>query len=181
MKLALFLVLLSAVLKISDSAGIETGAVIKDKIVCTSDSPDFIAHPTRCELYYDCANSKPHGTSMASWETYEAVCSSYKDQLFNNDTKRCEHYSMVECGNRFEPIYRCDYRLEGYPRIPCNVYNPSCKGRPDGLNPWVPRYESPYFVVCKSNRTVYQGMCYFYNGYAFIFDVKLRTCVIYMG
>ena len=47
--------------------------------------------------------------------------------------------------------------------IPCHVRFPSCKGLPNGLNPWVGREGSPYYAVCSNERVVYHDMCDFEN------------------
>ncbi|XP_041349873.1 peritrophin-1-like [Gigantopelta aegis] len=140
---------------------------------CTPGSTAIIPHPTKCAQYYDCSDN----TEVFRWPLHLKECP--YSRVFNTETKRCEHYSMVKCGEREEPISHCDYdayQCRSAHCIPCNVRYPSCKGLPDGLNPWVGREVSPYFVVCNNNRTVYQGQCHQDNSY-YLFDAVKKTCV----
>ena len=59
--------------------------------------------------------------------------------------------------------------------IPCEVRFPSCKGLPDGLNPWLGREMSPYYVLCNAERALYQGMCDNSQGTQ-LFDPEKRLC-----
>ena len=64
--------------------------------------------------------------------------------------------------------------------IPCNVRFPSCKDLPDGLNPWVGREYSPFFVLCEKQRPLYHGQCDNSKGTQ-LFDPVKRVCTEMTG
>lgn len=43
--------------------------------------------------------------------------------------------------------------------IPCSVFLPPCRGLNDGFQSWPGRTHSPYYVVCKNERTIDKGIC----------------------
>lgn len=43
--------------------------------------------------------------------------------------------------------------------IPCSVSFPPCRGLNDGFQSWPGRTDSPYYVVCKNERTIDEGVC----------------------
>ncbi|XP_069142701.1 uncharacterized protein [Argopecten irradians] len=99
--------------------------------------------------------------------------------LYDEDSKQCAHPDSVKCGDRFEPKDPCDYtanQCEGPNCVPCSARHPSCSGRPDGLNVWPGREQTPYFVVCRGERVIYQGLCPHGNK-GRIFDPKASGCV----
>ncbi|XP_069100906.1 uncharacterized protein [Argopecten irradians] len=99
--------------------------------------------------------------------------------LYDEDMKRCAHPDFVKCGDRFEPKDPCDYKAnqcEGPNCVPCSARHPSCSGRPDGLNVWPGREQTPYFVVCRGERVIYQGLCPQGNK-GRIFDPEASGCV----
>ena len=57
---------------------------------------------------------------------------------------------------------------------------PSCKGLPDGLNPWVGREYSPFFVLCEQQRPLYHGQCDNSKGTQ-LFDPVKRVCTEMIG
>ena len=81
----------------------------------------------------------------------------------------------MHCMTIFSPgEYKAEQCLRAHCR-PCYIDNPSCRGKPDGLNPYPYRDGSPYYIVCADQRLVYKGMCapighQYYNK-------ELRTCV----
>ncbi|XP_046555131.1 uncharacterized protein LOC124264429 [Haliotis rubra] len=146
--------------------------------VCTTTGKNLIAHPTKCAQYYNCS-APTVVRHRYSWEAHLQECN--YPQLYNPDTQRCEHYSMVQCGNRSEPLGYCEYdwnRCAGsrYCGPPCHVYNPTCRNLSDGLNVYEYRINSSYFVVCVNQRLVYTGQCPYLGPGTPRFDPKLRTC-----
>ncbi|XP_067685005.1 uncharacterized protein [Haliotis asinina] len=142
-------------------------------VICLPGSRALIPHPENCAQYYNCSAPR----QGYKWPQHLRECPF--SQLYNVMTKQCEHYSMVKCGDRQEPISHCDYRAnqcEAAHCIPCIVRYPSCKGLPDGLNQWVGREDSPYYVVCEGGRMVYSGMCTQEYGPQ-IFDKLRKMCV----
>ncbi|XP_048257686.1 uncharacterized protein LOC125383481 [Haliotis rufescens] len=102
-------------------------------------------------------------------------------QLYNPGTQRCEHYSMVQCGNRMEPLGKCEYaRYACLGSVncgpPCFVNNPTCRFLPDGLNAYENRPGSSFYVVCVNQRLVYTGECHDNGTGTPVFDVNLRAC-----
>lgn len=63
--------------------------------------------------------------------------------------------------------------------IPCHIRYPSCEGYADGMNPWKGREGSPQYVVCQSERVVYQGECPRYADTQHIFHPEKKLCVDY--
>ncbi|XP_067684500.1 uncharacterized protein [Haliotis asinina] len=139
--------------------------------ICLTTTQTLIAHPTKCAQYYNC--SAP--AAKLNWEKNLQECQ--PPQLYNPDTQRCEHYSMVQCGNRAEPLGKCEYTryacLGGKDcGPPCYINSPSCRNRPDGLNAYPNRPGSGYYTVCVNQRLVYTGVC----GDSKIFNATLRAC-----
>ncbi|XP_067685006.1 uncharacterized protein [Haliotis asinina] len=140
---------------------------------CPPESTALIPHPSHCAQYFNCSASK-HGYF---WPEHLRECP--YPQLYNDITKQCEHYTMVDCGDRFEPTAQCDYRgnqCEAAHCRPCYLTYPVCKGLPDGLNQWVGMSDSAYFAVCVDERMVYSGMCSQEHGRQ-IFDKVKRMCI----
>ncbi|XP_048739126.2 uncharacterized protein LOC125653602 [Ostrea edulis] len=121
---------------------------------CTFPSDKKLEYAENCARYYDCENKILEGNPKLTECPFPL--------LFDVESQRCDHFSMVQCGTRYEPKDACDYE-DNHCRsahcIPCHVRFPSCKGSPDGLNPWRGRERSPYFVVCQDERVVFQGRC----------------------
>ncbi|XP_071083547.1 uncharacterized protein [Haliotis cracherodii] len=169
--LCLLMVLLAALE--SSSALIAPKSDVDVNPICKTTTETLMPHPTECAQYYNC--SAPAMTIHGRpWEKNRQECP--YPQLYNPETQRCEHYSMVTCGNRTEPLGKCEYAryacLGGKDcRQPCYIYSPSCRNRPDGLNPYANRPMSAHYVVCFNQRLVYTDVC---NGT--IFDAKLRAC-----
>ncbi|XP_005113274.1 uncharacterized protein LOC101859542 [Aplysia californica] len=140
---------------------------------CPRGSTEKKAHPRQCAQYYHCGQPAQERV----WEEHLRECP--YPMLFNLDTRRCEHHSMVDCGTREEPVDPCEYKAnncDGRAQcIPCTVRNPSCRERTDGMNSWKGREGSPYYVVCATQRVVYHGMCPQDHGVQ-VFDHEARVC-----
>ncbi|XP_033744423.1 uncharacterized protein LOC117330327 [Pecten maximus] len=99
--------------------------------------------------------------------------------LYDEDSKLCAYHDSVKCGDRIEPKDPCDYttnQCQGPNCVPCSARHPSCSGRPDGLNVWPGREQTPYFVACRGERVIYQGLCPQGNKER-IFDPEAAGCV----
>uniref|UniRef100_A0A8W8LYV4 Chitin-binding type-2 domain-containing protein n=2 Tax=Magallana gigas TaxID=29159 RepID=A0A8W8LYV4_MAGGI len=71
-------------------------------------------------------------------------------------------YSVVSCGQRFEPKTHCEYDkylCQHAHCPPCFLRHPSCHGLPEGLNPWPGKEGTPFFLVCRDGRVRYSGQC----------------------
>lgn len=142
---------------------------------CTGSSPNGIFPKSdNCAQYYNCSSRATTVTDNPH------VMECQYPFLFNRATKRCDKFEAVTCGARWEPLDACDYVANtcwrGTHCIPCNVRYPSCRGMPNGLNPWVGREPSPYFVLCRQERTLSQGQCANSKGPQ-LFDAVKRICV----
>ncbi|WAR27130.1 hypothetical protein MAR_012834 [Mya arenaria] len=60
-------------------------------------------HPTECQVFYNCSVSYTH----AFFEQHLVECP--YPQLFNTDTKQCDHFENVKCGSRTE--FKDGYKL----------------------------------------------------------------------
>ncbi|XP_071083545.1 uncharacterized protein [Haliotis cracherodii] len=143
--------------------------------ICMTTTETLIAHPTKCAQYYNCREA----AMKHYWEKNLQECPYL--QLYNPGTQRCEHYTMVTCGSRTEPVWKCEYAQHACGDgmgcgTPCYVLNPSCKNLPDGLyaNKWLTN--SPLYIMCVNQRLIYTGMCPGYGTAAPAFDAVLRTC-----
>lgn len=144
---------------------------------CANSNTGIHAKGDNCAQYYDCSARE----ATISSDQYVREC--VFPLLFNAETKRCEHYDTVKCGARTEPLDACDYeanQCRSAHCIPCNVRFPSCRGLPDGLNPWVGREYSPYYVLCEKQRSLYNGSCDNSRSTQ-IFDPEKRVCVEFKG
>lgn len=141
---------------------------------CDNSNSAIFAKADNCAQYYDCSSQE---VTVDLQDPHVVECTF--PLLFNPDTKRCEHYDMVKCGDRPEPKDACEYEANKCRRahcIPCMVRFPSCKGLPDGMNPWVGREYSPYYVLCQDERAIYHGRCDGSKGPQ-LFDPEKRMCV----
>jgi len=142
--------------------------------ICPVGSSYKKAHPKECAQFYHCGQP----AREERWEKHLQECD--YPMLYNLDSERCEHFSMVKCGLRREPIDPCDYKsnqcLSGH-CVPCSVRHPSCRDKKDGMNAWAGRQGSPHYVVCAAQRVVYHGMCPQDKGTQ-IFDEATGTCTM---
>ncbi|XP_062594718.1 uncharacterized protein LOC134256037 isoform X2 [Saccostrea cucullata] len=130
----------------------------KTQGICALHSDEKFVDANSCAKYKDCETKKSPSGKTAQSRVKECPY----PLLFDEKSQRCHHYSTVQCGNRYEPKDACEYeenQCKSAHCIPCHVRFPSCKGSPDGLNPWKGREGSPEFVVCKDERVVFQSRC----------------------
>ncbi|XP_071083913.1 uncharacterized protein [Haliotis cracherodii] len=137
--------------------------------ICLTKRLPLIPHPTECAQYYNCTTP----AMKHYWEANLQECP--YPQLYDPGTQRCEHYSKVQCGNRTEPLGKCEYLVGRDSGTSCFANNPSCRNLPDGLNAYEHCPNSPKYAVCVNQRLVYTGVCYNSTGTP-IFDAKLRSC-----
>lgn len=64
-----------------------------------------VQHPHNCGKYFVCDPKAPQG-SMARIEECDFP------YLFSPESGRCKHYSVVSCGQRFEPKTHCKLSTE---------------------------------------------------------------------
>ncbi|XP_060066265.1 uncharacterized protein LOC132546564 [Ylistrum balloti] len=126
-----------------------------------------------CARYIACPVPKETGTPVIP-EVQECPY----PLLYDEESQRCAYPETVKCGDRTEPKDPCDYKAnqcQGPNCVPCSDRHPGCSGRPDGLNVWSGREKTPYFVVCRGERVVYQGLCPQGNK-GQIFDPEIKGC-----
>ncbi|OWF42971.1 uncharacterized protein LOC110460385 [Mizuhopecten yessoensis] len=125
-----------------------------------------------CAKYIDCITSRRTGIVT------EREC--LYPQLYDQVSGECRQPETVICGDRPEPKEPCDYdanKCKTAHCIPCRLRMPSCQGYPDGPNVWSGRERSPYYVVCKNDRVIFQNKCS--GGKPQRFDPVLKKCVEY--
>ncbi|XP_061195422.1 adhesive plaque matrix protein 2-like [Saccostrea echinata] len=126
--------------------------------ICRSRSYYRAAHPQYCQLYYDC--STKYTRVPTYFEQHMRECR--YPQLFSEKTLQCENYTEVDCGNRTEYKSACNYlssRCGSSHCLPCSLRHPSCEGKEDGVYQHGYKTESPWFMVCKDERFVSDGLC----------------------
>ena len=72
---------------------------------CIRDNTAIFAHPTQCQLYYNCSNDAPR-MWRSFFDRYMEECP--YPQLFSKVTNRCENYANVDCGGRQEHVDPCE-------------------------------------------------------------------------
>ncbi|XP_071083546.1 uncharacterized protein [Haliotis cracherodii] len=175
--LCLLMVLLAALE--SSSALIAPKSDVDVNPICKTTTETLIPHPTKCAQYYNC--SAPGMIIDRYFSLGQNLQECPFPELYNPETQRCEHFSMVTCGSRTEPLGKCEYDQDACfggadCGIPCHVNNPTCRNRADGLNVYEWRLNSSYYVVCVNQRLVYTGVCPDFGTGMHIFDPKLRAC-----
>lgn len=73
------------------------------KSTCTKTS-GFVEFPDNCAKYYDCEDP-----SSTAGEPKVKECPF--PLLFDKKSQKCEHFSVVQCGTRFEPKDACMYLI----------------------------------------------------------------------
>ncbi|XP_062597789.1 uncharacterized protein LOC134259204 isoform X1 [Saccostrea cucullata] len=133
--------------------------------ICVRHPRLVIESTTDCHKYYDCSNIDPAlgggiGQMFNSW-TAKHLHECHYPLLFSNETLRCENYTEVVCGTRYEPKWACRYyrlHCKGSHCIPCGLFYPKCEDKDDGL--WShPEKNGPYYMICQNGRTIETGTC----------------------
>ncbi|XP_021365437.1 uncharacterized protein LOC110458159 [Mizuhopecten yessoensis] len=127
-------------------------------LLCAANPSLMIPHPTECQLYYNCSHT--YNTVPRYFEQHMQECP--YPQLFSTHTHSCQAFENVTCGARTEHKSACKYISNKCPVAhcyPCDLTLPSCEGLDDGIHAHATKVGSPYFMVCKSERTVETGTC----------------------
>lgn len=129
--------------------------------ICTR-YPDLITKtPEDCHRYYNCS-------ALSAWvPMYSLFPSKYKHEchypfMFSDETLQCENYTNTNCGTRYSPTWECRYSRLQCKRshcIPCEVTHPKCEDKDDGLWLQPEKGFSPWYMICKDNRTIETGYC----------------------
>ncbi|XP_062580140.1 uncharacterized protein LOC134242123 [Saccostrea cucullata] len=127
--------------------------------ICNRQPQLALAHRYECQLYYNCSAR----TSLGAWEPLSHLFECTYPYVFSVTTHQCKNYTEVDCGNRSLPVWECQYRRNkckyGGRCVPCEHLYPPCIGKADGLWPWVAKYPSPYYTICKDERSISTGNC----------------------
>ncbi|XP_061187045.1 neurogenic locus notch homolog protein 1-like [Saccostrea echinata] len=133
-----------------------TSAVISSQ--CDKRKGLLLPHPSYCQLYYNC--SAPSG-NIPSRPKEKFLDECPYPQLFSTTSRRCEAFNRVDCGKRQILWDFCDYWKQKCRSVckSCSIDHPSCMNKADGIhsNPMKPN--SPYYMACYQNRTVYVSEC----------------------
>ncbi|KAK7102889.1 hypothetical protein V1264_021047 [Littorina saxatilis] len=128
---------------------------------CQMDRTAVFPHPGQCQLFYNCSNdAQPDWPSF--FDRYLDECE--YPLLFNAVTSRCEDFHDVTCGDRVEHVNRCSYlrsKCVTSHCVPCWVRFATCSDLPDGMNVFVGREWTPYYAICKDNRSLGFDVCPF--------------------
>ncbi|CAC5418312.1 unnamed protein product [Mytilus coruscus] len=135
----------------------------------------WMPDPSDCNQFYLCSNGMqfkyacPENTVADIINKACVPRGSTFDKCYQTNKNNTSSYTKGEYSENHCTKSHC---------FPCSIRFPSCRGLPDGLNPWNGREGSPYFAICKSQRVVLQGKCsYEENSDEQIFDSRLRVCV----
>lgn len=144
---------------------------------CIADPTAVFPNPTECHQFFNCSRN---------WTDYRYF-PKYKDEciypkLFNAEKLICEDYDLVKCGQRTERTYGCDYdrnKCGGAHCMPCSFRFANCSGKADGIYPDEMRPWTPYYVICKDERSGLSGTCERDSslGVAQLFSPDLGRCV----
>ncbi|XP_046555121.1 uncharacterized protein LOC124264424 [Haliotis rubra] len=147
--------------------------------ICKTTTETLIPYPTNCARYYNCS-------APAIRRYYPGIEKNLQEcdypQLYNPDTHRCEHYSMVQCGSRFEPLDACEYDLFPCSRQcgpGCDFSYPSCRNFADGAHADKYKPDTSFYHVCFNQRLVFNGRCPSLTTGPVLFNATLRMCVAY--
>jgi len=75
-------------------------------------------------------------------------------QQWSVETRKCEDYRMVKCGNRKAAKYPCDYDTS-----PLCSLKPTCEGKFDGIYPDLKRRKCTWHYECRDERTIMHRRC----------------------
>eukprot|EP00745_Piridium_sociabile_P004169 TRINITY_DN124677_c0_g1_i1.p1 TRINITY_DN124677_c0_g1~~TRINITY_DN124677_c0_g1_i1.p1 ORF type:complete len:272 (-),score=38.58 TRINITY_DN124677_c0_g1_i1:471-1286(-) len=144
---------------------------------CQNNKSAIFPHPDFCHLYFNCSD----GSTSLPWYFTPHLKECRYPQLFSTVTSRCQKFDDVTCGDRQELLTHCEYwtaLCPGFMCRHCNEHFPSCTGLADGANPWRGDW-SPFYVVCRSQRTVAHGRCPTHPilGVAQLLHLEKRLCV----
>ena len=73
---------------------------------CANSVSGIFAKADNCGQFYDCSSRQ---ATVDATNPHVVECK--YPFLFNEDSKRCEHYSMVKCGSRKELLDGCKWYL----------------------------------------------------------------------
>ncbi|WAR27180.1 hypothetical protein MAR_012884 [Mya arenaria] len=129
---------------------------------CNLDGGVF-PHPTECQVFYNC--SVRYTPEIPRFFEQHLVECPYP-QLFNTETKQCDHFENVKCGTRTEFKNGCQYKSN------------MCGSKRDGINVHPVKLWSPFYVVCYKERTVKEDRCQVdENGRTQLFHPEKNECV----
>ncbi|KAK3088598.1 hypothetical protein FSP39_021132 [Pinctada imbricata] len=140
--------------RIGERFGIHVeGTTVEER--CRRDPTSIFAHPTECQLYYDCKVE----IIDANLEVHMRECT--YPQLYDDKKHECAPYNQVDCGSRTITKDVCDYRIdycEGRCGDGCLTEFPSCKDKEDGQQEHTGKPRSQHYMVCRDERLMATGV-----------------------
>lgn len=140
--------------------------------ICKKHPSLVLAHPRECQQYYNCSMKEDKELFLYRIRKfYLTEC--YYPYLFSTETLKCENFTDVKCGNRYEVKWKCQYYRYtppppyDFPRAlyyykPCRDVNPICVGYPDGIydNELIKgRGPFGFYKKCYKERVIETGVC----------------------
>ncbi|XP_052761462.1 uncharacterized protein LOC128204137 [Mya arenaria] len=145
---------------------------------CNIDGDGVFPHPTECHAFYNCSVHNTPGMYQP-FEQHEDECP--YPQLFNTNTKQCDHFENVKCGTRTEFKDACNYKRNKCSMshcIPCIYQFPNCEGKRDGINVDPVRLWTPSYAICYKERSVKTDQCQVdEKGHPHFFHPDMNECV----
>lgn len=141
--------------------------------ICKKHPSLILAHPRQCQLYYNCSMKEDEDLSFKYRVRRLYLTECYYPYLFSTETLKCENFTDVKCGDRYEVKWICEYdrytfrpiydspKAQFYSKSCLDAY-PSCIGYPDGI------YENKiasrrgpfgYYKKCYKDRVIETGIC----------------------
>ncbi|XP_078309353.1 uncharacterized protein LOC144617818 [Crassostrea virginica] len=137
--------------------------------ICASQPNLIIKSQIECHRYYNCSSAN---SSQNNWQWNQELpfwLSKYKYEcrypyLFSEETLRCENYTIVKCGSRYEAKWECEYKQYQYECrspscIPCDLSFHSCYNLPNGIWPFPERPNYITYIKCENYRKIDAGAC----------------------
>nr|XP_034307184.1 uncharacterized protein LOC117682829 [Crassostrea gigas] len=140
--------------------------------ICKKHPSLVLAHPRKCQQYYNCSMKEDENLSYKYRvrRLYLTECD-YPD-LFSIETLKCENFTDVKCGSRYEVKWKCGYdrytlrpvydspKAQSYSHS-CEDDNPFCIGYPDGIyeNENARKGNFGYYKKCYKDRVIEVGNC----------------------
>lgn len=75
--------------------------------ICEQHPSLILAHPRKCQQYYNCSMKEDEDLSSRYGVRWLYLTECYYPYLFSPETLKCENFTDVKCGNRYEVKYKC--------------------------------------------------------------------------
>lgn len=75
--------------------------------ICMQHPSLILAHPRKCQQYYTCSMKEDVDLSFRYHIRRFYLTECYYPYLFSTETLKCENFTDVKCGNRYEVKWIC--------------------------------------------------------------------------